>query len=69
MEKKELQTTSQDNVLSTLEGMKKLIEQQSEALKQFKEKAEQQENQIKSLTASVAEANSRAENAISASTG
>lgn len=70
MDKNETKNTTPDNnVLETLEGMKKLIEQQSEALKQFKEKSEQQENQIKSLTASVAEANSRAENAISASTG
>lgn len=69
MDKNENKNTTDNNVLETLEGMKKLIEQQSEALKQFKEKAEQQENQIKSLTASVAEANSRAENAVNASLG
>lgn len=55
--------------LDTMGGMKTIIEQQSEQLKQFQAKADEQSNQIKSLTALVAEANSRAENAANATKG
>lgn len=55
------------SMLESMGGMKTLIEQQGEALKAFQAKAEEQANQIKNLTAAVAEANSRAENAVSAS--